>query len=84
MQPYVDVWYPAVLSGKRAASKELLLSVFATEHCPMASCFNDPVSAYHAAVRGAQRDDLIVVYGSFLTVSAIMEFLNRMELEELQ
>jgi dihydrofolate synthase/folylpolyglutamate synthase len=84
MQPYVDVWYPAVLSGKRAASAELLESVFATQHCPMASCFNDPVSAYHAAVRDAQQGDLIVVYGSFLTVSAIMEILNRMELEELQ
>ena len=80
----VDVWYPALLSGKRAASEALLLSVFANEDCFVLACFSRPEEAYQAAIQGAEPGDLIVVYGSFLTVSAIMKIPNRMELEELQ
>ncbi len=79
----VDFWYPAVLSGKRAASESLLLAAFRAENCFMSTCFDDPMIAYHAVMQRAKQGDLIVVYGSFLTVSAIMDIPNRMELEEL-
>lgn len=72
MHSYVDFWYPAVLSSKRAASKTLLQTVFQAEHCLVSEFFNDPLTAYQAAQQQADSGDLIVVYGSFLTVSAVM------------
>ncbi len=79
----VDCWYPAVLTGKRAASESLLLAAFRATGCLIPTCFDNPVMAYDAALNGAKPGDLIVVYGSFLTVSAIMDP-NRIEQEELQ
>ena len=35
-------------------------------------CFHDPVVAYRAAMGVAQPGDWVVVYGSFLTVSAVI------------
>ena len=81
MQTCVDFWYPAVLSSGRAASQTLLVAALQSENCLISSCFNDPVGAYHAATKEAKQGDLVVVYGSFLTVSAIMAINNRMELE---
>lgn len=68
----VDFWYPAVLNGKRAASESQILAAFAAENCWISSCFSNPMQAYHQAIMQAKPDDLIIVYGSFLTVSAIM------------
>jgi dihydrofolate synthase/folylpolyglutamate synthase len=72
MHSSVDFWYPAVLSNKRAASKSLLKTVFQAENCSVVDFFSDPLTAYHAALQDAAPGDLIVVYGSFLTVSAVM------------
>ena len=68
----VDFWYPAVLDGKRAASESQILGAFAAENCWVPTCFSNPMQAYHQAMKQAKPDDLIIVYGSFLTVSAIM------------
>ena len=83
MQSYVDFWFPAVLSSKRAASKQLILDVFSAERCFASSCFDHPLAAYQVAMERAEPGDLIVVYGSFLTVSAIMAA-TRTQQEELQ
>ena len=74
MRTCVDHWYPCLLSGKRAASEDLLLKAFEEGHCIVAHCYSDPITAYQAAVKVAAKDDIIVVYGSFLMVSAIMEW----------
>lgn len=80
MHSYVDFWYPAVLSSKRAASKSLLKAAFKAEHCSIPADFSDPLTAYQVAMQHANPGDLIVVYGSFLTVSAVMA--HRMERQE--
>ena len=72
MHFYVDFWYPTALSGKRAASGSMLLAAMKAENCSVSTCFNTPKAAYQAARQSANSDDLIVVYGSFLTVSAVM------------
>lgn len=84
MHSYVDFWYPAVLSSKRAASELLLKTVFQDENCSIADCYCDPLTAYQAAMRQASRGDLIVVYGSFLTVSAVMAHRMERQKEEVQ
>ncbi len=68
----VDFWYPAVLSGKRASSKSLLMTAFKEALNIEPVCFESPSHAYRGAIQQAMPGDLIVVYGSFLTVSAVM------------
>ena len=82
MRPYVDIWYPARLSGKRAADESQLLSALRAANCLVFKCFDNPFAAYQEAMKRANPDDLIVVYGSFLTVSAVMSN-DRVAQEEL-
>jgi dihydrofolate synthase/folylpolyglutamate synthase len=78
----VTFWYPAILSGRRAASEQLLLTAFqAAKINHVHTCYNNPVVAYRAAMRCANPGDLVVVYGSFLTVGAVMA-VAKMEQEE--
>ena len=72
MNSYVDFWYPAVLSSKRAVSEGALTDAFSAENLLAPFVFRDPTLAYHEAMQRASTGDLIVVFGSFLTVSAIM------------
>lgn len=72
MQAFVDCWYPAVLTSQRAAPETLLLAAFHSENQSVPVCFQNPALAYDAARKQANPGDLIVVYGSFLTVSAVM------------
>lgn len=75
----VNYWYPATLTGKRAASEQMLLTAFHAENKFVATCFSSPESAYIAAMQQAQPGDLIVVYGSFLTVSAVLAMKTEQE-----
>ena len=68
----VHAWYPTVLSGQRAASEALLCAAFQSEIGVVPTCFDHPITAYRAAYRAAKPGDLILVYGSFLLVSALM------------
>jgi dihydrofolate synthase/folylpolyglutamate synthase len=72
MQSLVDFWYPALLTNKRAASSSLLIKVFSLLNHPVTSCYDDPIRAYETALQRAKLGDLIIVYGSFFTVSAVM------------
>jgi dihydrofolate synthase/folylpolyglutamate synthase len=68
----VDFWYPAILEGKRASSKAQLMDAFNTVLDLQPNCFDSPNAAYAIAKNKAGQDDLIIVYGSFLTVEAVM------------
>jgi dihydrofolate synthase/folylpolyglutamate synthase len=71
-----DRWHVAGLGGERgapssvlaAAVREIAPGVPVMEH-------DDPVAAYAAALSAAQCDDCVVIFGSFVTVGAIMESL---------
>ena len=78
---FVDVWYPACLSGVRAASQELLLEAFSMNDIIPKVFFSDPAEAYRAAKNNSMAGDLILVYGSFLTVSAVMTECNQNEVQ---
>ncbi|AHE67192.1 bifunctional tetrahydrofolate synthase/dihydrofolate synthase [Legionella oakridgensis] len=71
MNACVDFWYPALLTGKRAATKSILLQAFKNAIHDEPPCFENPLMAYHAACRQAGPDDVIIVYGSFLTVNVV-------------
>lgn len=76
LHPCVALWYPALLQGKRAASPSALLKAVNANELDISLCYNDPVLAYQAAYQQAKNGDLIVVYGSFLTVAAVLESIN--------
>lgn len=67
----VDHWYPTLLEGKRAASKMQLKEAFAA-YQKVLFCYDDPLSAYQEACRQADQNDLIIVYGSFVTVGKVL------------
>lgn len=73
MSSIVDDWYPALLVSKRAASKDLLMRAFMETIERFPTCYETPVSAFYAAKQQAEKGDVIVVFGSFLVVSAVME-----------
>lgn len=68
----VNRWYPAQLHNKRAVSQEKLLSVFREAEIFAEVCYNDPLTAFEMALKQASEEDLIIVYGSFFTVSHVM------------
>lgn len=68
----VNRWYPAQLDNKRALSADLLLAIFDEAEISLKTCYNSPFIAFAAALNHAKTGDLIVVYGSFFTVSQVM------------
>jgi len=82
----VDKWFCTSLPGARGVSSSDLqatvrqvLEEHSAELDSMASTagFDDPVSAYEAACHAANPDDRIIVFGSFLTVSAVLANLRK-------
>lgn len=69
--PQVDNWYCAPLEGPRGASAEELLA-----HLPQAQGFASVAQAWHAAQQQAQKQDIVLVCGSFHTVAQVMEVLE--------
>lgn len=74
----VDIWYPAELGGERAASKAQLASVLGN-YGIMKPCFGNPLLAFEEARQNVVKGDLILVYGSFHTVGAILPYLTPRE-----
>ncbi|WP_305818544.1 bifunctional tetrahydrofolate synthase/dihydrofolate synthase [Photobacterium leiognathi] len=72
MRDTVDDWYPASLTGPRAATAEEIL-----QHLP-ANCvgFDKPESAFDQALTQACEDDMVIVFGSFYTVGQITSHLS--------
>ena len=74
MHEHVDVWYPAIMQTKRAANEALLRAAFHAEIGDINLDFHAPVDAYNAALQDCEHNDIIVVYGSFVIVGAIMAY----------
>jgi dihydrofolate synthase/folylpolyglutamate synthase len=69
----VTRWLPCTLSGPRAASAAELTQVLAAQGVagPLMQ-FDSPGAAFRHAQENAGEDDRIVVFGSFLTVAAVL------------
>lgn len=76
MIPYVSCWYPAQLDGKRAATKEQIDSLLRNYGIINSDFYENPHAAFVAAQSRVVQDDVIVVYGSFLTVSGVLNFME--------
>ena len=74
MSPVIDHWFITGLPGPRGASAELLHRVMleAGVASPAIDVFEDVASAYDAAKRQAAIADTIIIFGSFVTVTAAL------------
>jgi len=69
----INQWYLTSLTGKRATSLADLQELFANVFAYRPLCYAEPKQAYAAAVAKALPGDIIVVFGSFLLVEAVMK-----------
>lgn len=80
LKELVEYWYPCILPHKRSATKEQIDTAFIKngiiDDGLMSLCYTDPVMAYLAASEQALIDDVIIVYGSFITGSMVLAYLS--------
>ncbi len=77
MSERIDRWFVAGLDGERGSKgADILAGISAILGDADVTSFDHPVAAYQAAIQKASNTDRIVVFGSFVTVGAIMEFLG--------
>ncbi|MBH2777582.1 bifunctional tetrahydrofolate synthase/dihydrofolate synthase [Serratia marcescens] len=69
----VDEWYCAPLNGPRGASVEQL-----AQHLKEPRRFNDVETAWRQAMQDADKQDIVIVCGSFHTVAQVMAALDEM------
>jgi dihydrofolate synthase/folylpolyglutamate synthase len=74
----IDVWLLAGLDAPRgAAVKTLAAAVDASRLGGQVECFPSPVEAFRRAMRLAEENDRIAVFGSFYTVAAVLREFGR-------
>jgi dihydrofolate synthase/folylpolyglutamate synthase len=73
VQPHITRWLVATTEGARGATAQHVTAELqrAGVNVPVTQ-FDDVAAAWHAACKLAAENDKIVVFGSFLTVSAVM------------
>ncbi|EJG1582281.1 TPA: bifunctional tetrahydrofolate synthase/dihydrofolate synthase [Vibrio parahaemolyticus] len=69
LKPIVTHWYPASLTGPRAATADELC-----QYLPQGQVqFQTPIEAFDSALSSAALDDVVLVAGSFHTVGEVLE-----------
>ncbi|EHH2447594.1 bifunctional tetrahydrofolate synthase/dihydrofolate synthase [Vibrio vulnificus] len=69
LAPVTRHWYPASLTGPRAATAEELI-----QYLPQGTqSYTDPAHAFDQALSQAQSDEIVLVVGSFHTVGEVLE-----------
>jgi dihydrofolate synthase/folylpolyglutamate synthase len=78
LAPRITRWHLASLPGQRGATAEILESKLGERNARTPVSKHGSVSeAFAAALESAGENDKIVVFGSFLTVGEVMEWLKR-------
>ncbi len=70
VRDYIDDWFLADLQGPRAATAEMLSSVL--PESDIKHTFKNVHQAYKAALKQASESDVIIVFGSFLTIADVL------------
>jgi dihydrofolate synthase/folylpolyglutamate synthase len=69
----IDRWFLATLAGDRGTDAKYLADLLEQIGIKNFSCYNAPSLAFLAARQQAVSDDLIIVFGSFRTVSDVIQ-----------
>jgi dihydrofolate synthase / folylpolyglutamate synthase len=70
---HADQWYCASLYGERGCNAEVLKKYLQDNKVKNITTFESVYDAYQKAMQDAKEDDIIIVCGSFYTVSAILD-----------
>jgi dihydrofolate synthase / folylpolyglutamate synthase len=73
MEKPIDEWYVAPLNNERAATTDMLTQHFMEARNEDVLWFDSIVDAYRAACRHSKKGDRIVIFGSFHTVSEVLQ-----------
>jgi len=73
LKEHIDYWYPSVLNHSRAANAQMMKEAFDEQNITDCDFYSNPVRAFQAAQQQAIEGDLIIIYGSFITVAQVME-----------
>lgn len=76
--PYINNWFIGTLEGGRAEVAETIgehINKLSLECAPNIYCFDSISQAYNMAQQQDNETDLVLVFGSFLTVAEIRRFL---------
>lgn len=68
-----DQWYCASLYGERGCNADILKQFLQEENVANIATFDSVYEAYQKAMQEAKEDDIIVICGSFHTVSAVLD-----------
>lgn len=73
---YIDAWFVAPLTAKRAATQKQLAKEFANASVSKTKLHfaSDIQTAYHIAKKQAKTGDRLVIFGSFRTVAEVMQY----------
>ena len=71
-----DQWYCASLYGERGCNADILKQFLQEENVENIATFDSVNEAYQKAMQEAKEDDIIVVCGSFHTVSAVLDIVG--------
>ncbi len=70
--PLITEWYAANLNTPRGTEAKDLARVIAEKSTRNVFCFHDVLSAYEAALKSANPNDTVVVFGSFYIVAEVL------------
>lgn len=71
--PVVDCWYPVTLGGERGQGADAIASELREAGARVGFLAASPAQACHRLLTQVQRDDLILVFGSFYTVADVIQ-----------
>lgn len=74
MKAWVDTWFVCALPGSRGLTCSEMKIILENVQLDAYQCYNTPVEAYKKARQVLKPGDLLVVYGSFLTVGAVLSW----------
>ncbi len=69
MSDIIDSWYVASLNVERGAAAEKLTKILAENHITSFHAYDNLATAYQAASSELLEDEVLVVFGSFITVA---------------
>lgn len=82
VKPFINkaqAWYVGVIEHPRAASSQHMHQVLQEQGAKLISIFSTIRQAFLQALEEADATDTIVVFGSFMTVAAVLDLLNFQE-----
>lgn len=72
----VDQWYVAGIDGPRGRNAQVLADLLHSVGLPVAGAWAQPRLAYNAALADAQPEDRLLVFGSFLCVADVLDYIH--------